>query len=143
MKNILKNVMIGFFSIMFYYFVDMLMICWEYNETYAIFQNAMLFVLPALPGIALAFLFIRNSIKEFFKSLGISFLTSVFVFFAYTFSGVNLILHTHLTGRKEFDLGEGLLSAVMLFSYIISCFGGTVIAAIVTLCKQRKNCLKK
>ena len=72
-----KSIYIGIFSLLFYYLVMHLMLLWEYNEKYSFIQNAMLYVLPALPGVALAILLIRNSVREFFESLGICFLTAV------------------------------------------------------------------
>ena len=72
-----KSIFGGIFSLLFYYLVMHLMLLWEYDEKYSFIQNAMLYVLPALPGVALAILLIRNSVRGFFKSWGICFLTSV------------------------------------------------------------------
>lgn len=141
MKKI-SSVFIGVCSPLFYYFVVhfMLYCPWfEYNEKYAIIQNAMLFVLPALPGVAIAFLLVRNTLKEFFKSLGICFLISIFIIFIYNFIGIDLMIYTLITGYEEFSLGEGLLFAVTSISYIISCFVGTVVSGVITLRRQKRN----
>lgn len=134
-----KNILIGIFSLLFYYFVSHLMFLWEYNEKYEIIQNAMLFVLPALPGVALAVLLIRNSLREFFKSWGICFFSSICIFFIWNIMRIDLMIYTTLTGFDEFSLGEGLLIAVMSFSYIVSCTVGCIIAAAVSFYKQKKN----
>ncbi len=136
-----KIILTGILSLMFYYFVSHLMLIWEYNEKYAVIQNAMLYVLPALPGVALAISLIRNSLREFFKSWGVCFLSSVCLFLIWTILKVDLMIYTSLTGFEEFSLGEGLLMAVMSFSYIISCTVGCIIAAVVSLYKQKKVCI--
>lgn len=133
-----KNILTGILSLIFYYAVSHLMLIWEYNEKYSIIQNVMLFVLPALPGIAIAILLIRNSLREFFKSWGICFLSSVCLFFIWNILGVDMMIYTSLTGFREFSLGEGLLIAVTSFSYIISCTVGCIIAAVVSFYKQKK-----
>ena len=138
MKKI-KNILIGIFSLLFYYCVSHLMFLWEYNEKYAIIQNAMLFVLPALPGVALAILLIRNSLREFLKSWGICVLSSVCLFFIWNVLRIDMMIYTSLTGSDEISLGEVLLIAVMSFLYIISCIVGCIIAAVVSFYKQKKN----
>ena len=134
-----KSIFIGIFSLLFYYLVMHLMLLLEYNEKYSFIQNAMLYVLPALPGVALAILLIRNSVRAFFKSWGICFLTSVCLGFLWIFLRVDLMIYTSLTGFEEFALGEGLLMAVMSFSYIISCTVGCVIAGVLSFYKQKKT----
>ena len=136
-----KSILIGIFSLLFYYFVSHLMFLWEYNEKYAVIQNAMLYILPALPGVALAILLIRNSLREFFKSWAICFISSVCLFLIWNILRVDLMIYTSLTGFEEFSLGEGLLMAVMSFSYIISCTVGCIIAAAVSFYKQKKICI--
>ncbi|MBQ6893209.1 MAG: hypothetical protein IJN48_03295 [Clostridia bacterium] len=69
-----KAVLIGILLLLFYYFILLLMLLWEYNEKYSIIQNAMLYVLPALPGVALAALLIRNTLRDYLSH-------GVFVFF--------------------------------------------------------------
>lgn len=133
-----KNGLIGILCPLFYYFVLHLMLLWEYNEKYAIIQNTMLFVLPALPGIALAILLVRNSLKEFLKAWGVCFLSSACIFFIWTILRIDLMIYTNLTGFEEFSLGEGLLIAVIFRSYIVSCTIGSVIAAVVSFYKQKR-----
>lgn len=135
----LKDILIGIISLLFYYLGMHLMVLWEYNEKYSFIQAEMCYILPALPGVALAILLIRNSIREFYKSWGICFLSSVCLFFIWNILGVDLRIYTMLTGFKEFSLGEGLLMAVMSFSYIISCTVGCVIAAVISFYKQRNS----
>ncbi len=132
-----KAVLIGIISLLFYYFLSHLMFLWEYNENYAIIQNAMLWVLPALPGVALAILLIRNSMREFFKSWGICFLSSICLLFIWNILRIDMMIYTRLTGFEEFGLGEGLLIAVMSLSYIISCTVGCIIAGVVSFYKQK------
>lgn len=136
-----KSIFIGIFSLLFYYLISHLMLILEYSEKYSIIQNTMLYVLPALPGVALAILLIRNSLREFLKAWGICFLSSVCLFFIWNILRVDLMIYTCLTGFEEFSLGDGLLMAVMSFSYIISCTVGCIIAAVVSIYKQKKNCI--
>ena len=137
MKNT-KAVLIGILSLLFYYFVSHLMFLSQYNENYATIQNAMFFVLPALPGIALAILLIRNSLREFLKAWGISILSSVCLFFIWNSLRIDL-LNTSLTGFEEFSLGEGLLVVVMSLSYIMSCTVGCIIAGAISFYIQKKT----
>ncbi len=136
-----KSIFIGIFSLLFYYFISHLMLIWEYSEKYSIIQNTMLYVLPALPGVVLAISLIRNSLREFLKSWGICFLSSVCLFFIWNILRIDLMIYTSLTGFEEFSLGEGLLMAIMSFSYTISCTVGCIIAAIVSFYKQKKICI--
>ena len=141
--KIAKNILIGICSLLFYYLVTHLMFLWEYNESYAIIQNGMLFVLPALPGVALAIFLIRNSLKEFLKSWGVCILSSVCLFFIWNSLRIDLLIYTSLTGFEEFSLGEGLLIAIMSMSYIISCTIGCIVAAILSFVKQKRKTLQK
>ena len=134
-----KSTYIGVFSLLFYYLVMHLMLLWEYNEKYSFIQNAMLYVLPALPGVTLAFLLIRNSVREFFKSWGVCFLSSVCLGFLWISLRVDLMIYTSLTGFEEFALGEGLLMAVMSISYTVSCIIGCVIAGVLSFYRQKRS----
>lgn len=136
-----KNILTGILSIVFYYFVLHLNLIWEYNEKYAAIQDAILYVLPALPGVALAILLIRNSVREFFKSWGVCFLSSVCLFFIWTILRVDLTIYSSLTGLEEFSLGEGLLMAVISLSYIRSCTVGCIIAGVISFYRQKKTCV--
>lgn len=133
------NILIGLFTPIFFHFAMFLMLLWEYNEMYSMIQNAMLYILPSLPGVALAILLIRNTLREFFKSWGICFLTSVCLILIHIFFRVDLMIYTFLTGYEEFSPGGGLLMFVMSMSYIVSCFAGSIIAGIVTVFKQKRN----
>ncbi len=135
----IKNILTGVLSLVFYYFVLHLNLIWEYNENYATIQETMLYVLPALPGVALAILLVRNSVREFFKSWGVCFLSSVCLGFLWIILQVDLIIYTSLTGFDEFSLGEGLLMVVMSLSYVISCTVGCIIAGVVSFYKQKKS----
>ena len=140
--KILKNTIMGICSVLFYYFAVYSMFLWEYNEKYAIIQDVMVFVLPGLPGVALAILLIRSSLKEFFKSWGICFASSLCMFLIWNTLNLDLMIYTRLTGYGEFGLGEGLLMAIMTFSYIIFCTIGCVIAAIISFYKNKKRAIK-
>lgn len=135
----MKNILTGVSSLLFYYLTFHLMYMWEYNEKYAVVQNALLYVLPALPGAALAVFLTRNSLKEFFKSWGVCILSSVCLLFIWNILQVDLKIHTSLTGFEEFGLGEGLLMAIMSFSYVISCTVGCIIAGVASFYKQGKE----
>ncbi len=134
-----KNILTGVLSLVFYYFVLHLNLIWEYNENYATIQETMLYVLPALPGVALAILLVRNSVREFFKSWGVCFLSSVCLGFLWIILQVDLMIYTSLTRFDEFSLGEGLLMVVMSLSYVISCTVGCIIAGVVSFYKQKKS----
>ncbi len=126
------NILIGIAAPLYCFLVSTLMLCTEYSEKYSDIQNFLLIALPALPGMMLAFILIRNSLKEFFQSFGTCFLTSVFGFI-----GIAL-LHRAITGSDELPLGDGILLATMLISYITSCIAGTVISGIISLIRQKK-----
>lgn len=134
-----SDALIGILSYVFYYLVKHLNLLWDYNEKYALLQNLLLFVLPAIPGVAMAFLLIRDSLSDFFKSFGICFLASVCVIFINIIFRIDLMTQKLLTGYEEISLGAGLLMAIMSMSYIVSCFCGVVFAGIVSFYKQRKN----
>ncbi len=131
------NVIIGVCSPLFYFFVSFCLLIMEYNEKYAFFQNALIIILPALPGIALAFLLIRDTFKDFLKSLGVCFLTSVFFIIIVTVCRIELMLYTIATGYDEFALGEGFLYAITSTVYLISCSAGVVISGIITFVRQK------
>ena len=135
----LKNILIGVCSLLFYYFASHLILLWGHNDKYAIVQVLMFYVLPILPGFALAFLLVRNSLIEFLNSWGVSFFSSLCVFFIWLLLRVDLKIYTSLSGFEEFSLGEGVLLAAMSFLYIVSCTIGCIIAAIVSCCRQRKR----
>ena len=108
------NIFLGIAAPLYFFLVSNLMLCMKYSEKYSYIQNFLLISLPALPGVMLAFMLIRNSLKEFFQSFGIFFFTSVFVFI-----GI-VLLHKAITGYEELSLGGGILLATMYISYIIS-----------------------
>lgn len=135
----LSVVLVGILSPLYYYLVLNLMMYIGYSEKYAFVQNLMLFLLPTLPGVVLAFTIIRNSLKDFFISLGSCFLLSIIVFAIYELFDIDLIIFKTITGYDEFSLGEGLLFFITSMSYIISCFIGVFVSGIISLRKQ-KNC---
>ena len=138
--KITKNILIGICSLLFFYFVAHLMLLfWEYNESYATIQLTILLILPALPGVALAFLLIRNSLMEFFKSLGICFLSSCCFLFIWNNLLIDMMIHKSLTGFEEFNLGEGFMILGMSSSYIVSCTVGCIIAGVISFYKQKKT----
>lgn len=136
-----KNIFIGIFSPLFYHLVVNLMLYTiladEYSERYAFLNNALILMLPALPGIALIFLLIRNSLKEYFKSLVICFLLSFMVMVIYNISGINLMIWTKVTGYEEFSLGEGFIFDITIMSYLSSCLVGSMVACVITFIRQR------
>lgn len=138
-----KNVLIGIFSPLFYHLAVNIMhytiFAYEYSEKYAILYNVLFYTLPALPGIALIFLLIRNSLEEFFESLGTCFLISLIVFLLYHFSGVDSMIHTKVVGYEEFSLGDGLLYVITMICYLSSCLVGSIIAGVATYVRKRKK----
>ena len=138
-----KNILIGIFLPLFYYLVVNIMLYTiladEYNEKYAMLNNILIMILPALPGIALIFLLIRKSFKEYFKSIGVCFLTSLIIILVYNFLSIDLMIHTKVTGYEEFSMGDGLIFAVTSISYLSSCLIGSVIAGVITFVKKRKS----
>ena len=132
-------ILIGIFSPLYYFIVSNMMLYMEYSEKYAFIQNLMLFILPALPGVIIAFGLVRNSLKEYFISLGSCFLFSVIIFVLYEFSSIDLMIHKFITGYGEFSKGAGLLFVITFLSYILSCFIGALFSGIISLIKQNKN----
>lgn len=142
MKRI-SEILTGIFCPLFYYLVSNVMVYVflysEYTERYAAIEYILLIVLPALPGIALASLLVRDSLKEFFKSLGICFLASVITVLVFNSIDVDLMIYRAVTGYDAFRLEEGLLFTIASRSYIIACLAGTVISCGETIYRQIKN----
>ena len=132
-----KNILIGLFVPLFYYFVFNVMIYTDYNEKYDWLQNAFIQIAPALPGVSLIFLLIRDSLKEFFKSLGICFTTSFLVDFVC--HRISLMIYTKITGYTDFCSGEELIFGITTVTYLASCLIGSVIACVITCIRQRKH----
>ena len=104
-----KRMLIGIFSPLLYFWIyHFLRYCpsFEYSEKYGAIQIAMLFILPALPGVALAFLLVEDSVKKYFKSVGICFIISLVVFILYIQSGVELMIFRAITGYEEGSRGK-------------------------------------
>lgn len=137
MKKYKKEILTACFSLAFYCFVMHLMLLWEYSEKYETAQSVLLLILPALPGVALAVLLIRNSLKEFLKSWAICLVASACVCLIWIVFRIDLMIYTFLTGFDEIGLGESILSLVMFFSYMLSCTVGCIVAAVVSFCKQK------
>ena len=106
---------------------------------FAILGLFVYYLLPALPGIALAFLLVCNTKSEFYIDLGISILSSLFTFLIYAFSGIDSMIYSKIMGYEEASLGEGILFVGTFFVYIISCAIGSVIAGIRTTYSQWKR----
>ena len=138
-----KNILIGIFSPLFYFLIDNIIrftiLAGEYNEQYALLHNILIMLLPALPGISLIFLLIRNSMKEYFESLSICFMISFIVMIVYMFSGIELKIYTAITRYEELSLGDGLITVITMVSYLVSCLVGTIVAGIITHVKKRKT----
>ena len=138
-----KNILIGIFSPLFYFLIVNIMrytiLAGEYNEKFALLHNLIIMGLPAVPGVALMFLLIRNSMKEYFKSLSICFWISFVVMIIYMFSGIELVIYTAITGYEEMSLGDGLITAVTMEFYLVSCLVGAIVAGVATFVKKRKT----
>lgn len=137
-----KTVLLGISAPLFYYLVLNLLLYVilpsEYNETYAWLYNALILLLPALPGVAVLWLLIKNTLKEYFVSLLVCTCISLAVIILYNLTGFDWWLHKQITGIDEFSLGDGLFRAVTMISYGYACLGGAVIAGVITLTKQIK-----
>ena len=138
-----KNIFIGIFSPLFYFLIVNIIrftiLAGEYNEQYALLHNILIRLLPALPGISLIFLLIRNSMKEYLESLSICFMISFIVMIVYMFSGIELKIYTAITGYEELSLGDGLITVITMVSYLVSCLVGAIVAGIITHVKKRKT----
>ncbi len=134
-----KDFLLGIFSLAFYYLALILMFVWEINDKYIIIQSILFYILPMLPGVALAILLKRNSLKEFFKSWSICFLASACMFLIWNDLGVSLAIHNCITGLEEFSLGDGILMVCTSFLYMVSCTVGCIVAGIISLYRQKKN----
>lgn len=138
-----KNILIGIFSPLFYFLVGNIMrytiFVGEYREEYALLNNILIRILPALPGIPLMFLLIRNSIKEYFKALSTCFCISFVVMTIYIISGIDLMIHTAITGYEEFSLGDGLMRVLTFQYYLAACLLGAIVAGVTTYVKKRKS----
>lgn len=132
----------GIFVPLYYYLVKAIFLylpILQYSEKCGLLQNMMIFILPSLSGVGVAIFMIRNSMGEFFKSLGICFFVSVLIISLYEFSGISLKIYSWVTGYSEFSLGEGFLMAIISMCYIVSCFIGVIIAGGVSLYKQVRD----
>ena len=138
MKKI-SPIVLGVCAPLFHRLIFNIMLHIEYNENFSAIQNAMIFILPALPGVALGFLLIRNKIKEYLKSFGICFLTSIAITWLYDTIGVDMIIFKHMTGYDEIYYGEALMFLFTYLPYLISCFIGIVVAGIITIFRQKNK----
>lgn len=138
-----KNILIGILTPLFYFLIVNIMrytiLAGEYNEEYALLHNILIIILPALPGIFLMFLMIRNSMKEYFNSLSICFGISFVVMVIYMLSGIEFTIYTKITGYEEMGLGDGLLSVVTMGYYLVFCLAGNIVAGTITYVKKRKT----
>lgn len=136
-------VLAGIFAPLYYELVFNLMMYMamytEYNERYAFIQNLMIYILPALPGIAVAVALVKNSLKDYFKSLGICFLSSTIVFVIYGALNIDLSIFKAITGYDEFSKAGGLLFVIMFLSYTVSYAVGVFVSGIISLCRQIKS----
>jgi len=139
MKKYKKEILTACFSLVFYCFVMHLMLLWEYSYKYSVLQSVLHVLLPALPGCALAFLLMRNSLKEFLKSWAVCFLVSAGLCLIWTVLKVDFMIYTFLTGFGEIGIGNGVLMAIMFLVYLLSCTAGCIIAAVISFYRQKKN----
>lgn len=129
--------LIGIFSPLYFEILSALMLFTEYSEKYSRLQNFLILALPALPGIAIFFALRRDSLKDFFKAVGTCLLLSTAVLLLCLHVGLGVMIYK-AAGHDEFALGEGFLTAIMFFSYIISCFLGTLVAGMISLYRRNK-----
>jgi len=134
-----NSIIIGIASPGYLFLIYHLMYLCEYNEMYADIRNAMLFILPALPGITLAFLLISDSLEAFVRSWSVCFMSSVIMCAVWNILRIDLIIYTALTGSDQIAMGDSLLMAVMLISYMISCTVGCITAAVISGIRGRMN----
>ena len=135
----LKPVLVGIFAMFFCFFVYLLNAYLLYNSFAKILLLLSYYLLPALPGVALVFLLVRETKSEFYIDLGISILSSLFTFLIYAFLGIDSMIYSKITGYVEASLGDGILFVGTFFVYIISCIIGSAIAGIRTAYLQWKK----
>lgn len=75
-----STISIGILSPLYYFLVSNMMLYMEYSEKYSFVQNLMILILPALPGLIMISALKRNSMKDYFISLGKCFLISATIF---------------------------------------------------------------
>ena len=113
----------------------------ERNEKYVVFHYLLSYILPSLSGV-LSVLFLRcNTIKDFFRSFGIYFTISLALIMLYEFSGLPRMMHFWFRGYDELSLGHGILFILIFSTHLISCFIGVIVAGIISLYRQKKNCI--
>ncbi len=95
-----------------------------------------MYILPSLPGIALAFVLMQKTMKDFFSALIFTALTSLGIFIINAVLGIDMAIYTLMTGYTEFSLGEGFLFAVTFSIYAVACAIGSFIAGIITAYRQ-------
>ena len=138
-----KNVLIGFFSPLLYFLVISILqnkiLGYAYSEKYAILHSALIVILPILPGIALAFLLVRNSLREYIKSLFVCFIISLVLFLLYAFAAFNLFIYLNAAGQMNLSLDDGVLYLVVTIYYLCSCLVGSFVAGVLTVAMKRKN----
>lgn len=134
-----KMILVGIFTMLFYFVSFYLNVYLLYNSSSDIWGLLTYYLLPALPGILLAFLLVRKNKSEFCLGLGISILSSLFTFLIYAFSGIDSMIYSKIMGYEEASLGEGILFVGTFFVYIISCIIGSAIAGIRTAYLQWKR----
>ncbi len=135
-----KNILIGIISPLFLFFALNVIRYIIYTDAFSglgWFDDILFYLLPALPGISLMFLLVRNSMKEYFKSLSVCFLISFAVTILYIFLGIDQIISMAITGYEDLGLGDGLLMVIIFHFYAVSCLAGTIVAGIVTFVKKR------
>lgn len=131
-----RNICLGIFCSLFYYFSHHLTCALYYNQWYSDMQHEIILLLSAVPGIALAFLLIRNSLKSFFKAWGTCFLSSVCLMLLWNYLPIDRMIHYKLTGYEEYGAGVGVVTLYQLLSYIRLCSIGCTFAGIVSAIKQ-------
>ena len=134
-----KMILVGIFTMLFYFVSFYLNVYLLYKSSSTILGLFACYLLPALPGILLAFLLVRKNKSEFYLGLGISILSSLFTFLIYAFSGIDSMIYSKVMGYEEASLGEGILFVGTFFVYIISCIIGSAVAGIRTAYLQWKR----
>lgn len=133
-----KNIFIGLAVPLLFHIATHINLLWEYDAKFSKIYEFALYALPAIPGIMLAFLLKRDSLRKFLSSCGICFVTSLCLEIVLSLIRFDYFTYALLSG---FEMGnaEGLLCAIMFVSYAIACIAGTMLAGIATCFKSRKS----
>lgn len=136
-----SGVMAGIVVTLWYCIVETFLfnLPFEYNEKYAVLQNSILFILPSVSGVLSVLFLRRDTMKDFFKSLGTYFISSFIFMILYISGGLSKMMHFWFSGYEELSMGHGMLALVILSTHLVSCFIGVFVAGMISLYRQKRK----